>query len=65
MAVADTFWGKVLLGAIAAGIGFALSILVDRIKVRREPRKEISWDAHEEGGIVAVSPAIRERVEIQ
>jgi hypothetical protein len=62
--VVDSLEGQILLAAIGVVLGFASALLVDQLKARREPRKQLSWDAVEELGMVSIRPAVRERVKV-
>ncbi len=53
---------------IAAGsalLGFASSYTLERIKRRREPNRQISWDANTEQGIVETHPDLRQSIDIR
>lgn len=62
--IGNDFWSKALLALIGGAIGFASAIVLDQIKARREPRKELTWEAEEERSMVAVQPSVREKVQI-
>lgn len=55
---------QVALSAVSAFFGFACSYALGRIGARRDPRKEISWEAVLDRGVLAVGPEIRENVNI-
>jgi len=61
---ADSVAGKVTLLALTAILGFASAFVLEQIKRKREPHKQISWDMDIERGLVAVSPSVKERVEV-
>jgi hypothetical protein len=61
---ADSVTGKVALLVLTAIIGFVGSYVLEQYKRRREPHKQISWDMRVERGLVAVSPSVKERVQI-
>ncbi|HET9895151.1 MAG TPA: hypothetical protein VFQ44_09470 [Streptosporangiaceae bacterium] len=55
---------QVALLAVSAVFGFACSYALARLSSRRDPRKELSWDASVDRGVVAVGPEIRRNVVI-
>ncbi|MFG1894791.1 hypothetical protein ACGFIP_12305 [Micromonospora zamorensis] len=52
------------LALITAAVGFATSLLVERRKARREPRRQLTWSAAYERGLVRVSDDMRAKVRI-
>jgi hypothetical protein len=52
-----------LLGS--AVVGAILSYAVMRLNARHDPRKQLSWDARTDRGLVAVRPEIRDNVSIK
>lgn len=49
----------------SAVIGAILSYAVMRLNARHDPRRQLSWDARTDRGLVAVRPEIRDNVSIQ
>ena len=61
---ADSVTGKVSFLVLTAIIGFVSAYVLEQVKRRREPHKQISWDMDIERGLVAVSPSVKERVQV-
>lgn len=58
------FANKAVLAVIAAALGFASALIIDLLKARREPGRQLSWDADLDAGTIAVRPDIRKKVSI-
>jgi hypothetical protein len=60
----NSLMAKILLALVAGVIGFVSAAILDRRKARRDPRKQLSWDASEDRGIGSVRPGVSEKVKI-
>lgn len=60
----DSPTGKISILLLTALAGFMSSYLLERIKRRNQPHKQLSWEISSEQGLVSVSPSIREQVQI-
>ena len=55
---------QILIALGSALLGFAFSYALERIKRRREPNRQISWDAATEQGIIETHPDLREKIDV-
>lgn len=60
-AISD-FQQKVIVGVVSAILAFLSTFFFERRKARREPRKELTWVAHTQAGLVTIDPQFQERV---
>lgn len=60
----DTTTGKATFLVLTAILGFVSALALEQIKRRRDPHKQLSWDMSIEQGLVAVSPTVKERVQV-
>lgn len=64
VAAGDGLTGKILLAAIGAAIGFAFSLILDRIKARREPRFQLSWEVQSDTSFAQLSEDARRGLQV-
>ncbi|MFJ7334882.1 hypothetical protein ACIQUU_16720 [Streptomyces sp. NPDC101116] len=60
-AISD-FQQKVIVGVVSAILAFLSTLFFERRKTRLEPRKELTWVAHTQAGLVTIDPQFQERV---
>lgn len=56
------FQQKVIIGVLSAILAFLSTLFFERLKARRESRRELTWEARTQAGIVSIDPSFQERV---